>query len=66
MIDQEPINAQLLFCVFLRDVSSNQLKTFHRDTFRHLYYLSTLDLSINVLDYLPPGIFDDLQNLELL
>lgn len=47
-------------------MSSNQLKTFHKDTFRDLNDLASLDLSMNSLDYLPHCIFDDLHGLQTL
>lgn len=45
------------------DLSSNYLSTFHKDSFRGLKHLHVLDLSVNTLEYLPPHLFADLENL---
>lgn len=45
------------------DLSSNFLTTFHKSTFRGLSLVSSLDLSTNLLNYLPSDIFYDLENL---
>lgn len=45
------------------DLSSNQLSTFHKETFRGLTHLLELDLSYNLLDYLPVDLLKDLDGL---
>lgn len=45
------------------DLSRNSLSTLHKDTFRGLTLLKELDLSNNVLDFLPFDLFQDLDSL---
>lgn len=45
------------------DLSRNALSTLHKDTFRGLTLLKQLDISNNVLDFLPFDLFQDLDSL---
>lgn len=49
-----------------RDLSRNILSTLHKDTFRGLTLLKELDISHNVLDFLPFDLFQDLDSLLIL
>lgn len=59
--------AILFHCtLFRRDLSRNALSTLHKDTFRGLTLLQELDLSNNILDYLPFDLLQDLDSLTQL
>lgn len=49
--------------VYSSDLSLNYLTTLHRDSFRGLAHLSSLDLSTNRIDFIPEGLLADLENL---
>lgn len=49
---------------FYRDLSTNHLSTLHKDTFRGLTHLTSLDLSKNHLDFLPNDLLLDLDSLS--
>lgn len=48
------------------DLSTNALITFHKDTFRGLRELLTLDISMNRLNYIPKTLLWDLERLNKL
>uniref|UniRef100_A0A0K8VGJ9 Leucine-rich repeat-containing protein 15 n=2 Tax=Bactrocera latifrons TaxID=174628 RepID=A0A0K8VGJ9_BACLA len=45
------------------DLSRNHFSTFHKDTFRGLTLLKELDLSNNILNFIPANLFQDLDSL---
>lgn len=49
-----------------RDLSLNALTSLHKDQFKGVKELKTLNLSFNALEYLPEGLFDDHGKLETL
>lgn len=49
---------------FHSDLSTNHLSTLHKDTFRGLTHLTSLDLSKNHLDFLPNDLLLDLDSLS--
>ncbi|KAL3281293.1 hypothetical protein HHI36_004506 [Cryptolaemus montrouzieri] len=51
---------------YVIDLGINKLTTINKDAFKHLLFLTELDLFDNELDYLPESIFDDLENLKYL
>lgn len=49
-----------------RDLGMNKLTTINKDAFKHLLFLTELEIFDNELDYLPETIFDDLEDLKYL
>lgn len=45
------------------DLSSNSLLTFHKDTFRGLNMITSLDMSLNRINYIPKNLLWDMENL---
>ncbi len=60
------LEADLNFDFPNSDLSSNYLNTLHKDSFRGLTNLEELDLSHNLLDYLPDDLLMDLDSLTKL
>lgn len=54
------------FSTFYRDLSSNQLSTLHKDTFKSLSHLTVLDMASNELDFIPRDLFYDIDSLTKL